>query len=131
MIGKSPNQQQRELFRPLLSDFIDMRHELVLLSNHIDWKYFEKEFASLYSNTGQPALPTRLMVGCLILKQHFRMGQNYLHGDKSPKINALLAAAAWNFKKLMEKIKLKSKNFFFAILQQLFFFEIPKLKLSY
>jgi IS5 family transposase len=74
MIGKSPNQQQRELFRPLLSDFIDMRHELVLLSNHIDWKYFEKEFSSLYSNTGQPAMPTRLMVGCLILKQLYNLG---------------------------------------------------------
>ncbi|MCK9410658.1 MAG: hypothetical protein M0Q53_00060 [Prolixibacteraceae bacterium] len=29
------------------------------------------------------------------------MKQNYLHGDKSPKINASLAASAWNFKKLM------------------------------
>jgi len=74
MIGKSPNQQQRELFRPLLSDFIDMRHELVLLSNHIDWKFFEKEFSTLYSNTGQPAMPTRLMVGCLILKQLYNLG---------------------------------------------------------
>jgi len=35
MIGKSPNQQQRELFRPLLSDFIEMRHELVLLRENI------------------------------------------------------------------------------------------------
>ena len=59
------------------------------------------------------------------------MGQNYLHGDKSPKINALLAAAAWNFKKLMEKIKQKGKSFFFEIHQQLFFFEIQKLKTSY
>ncbi len=32
------------------------------------------------------------------------MGQTYINGDKSPKINALLAAAAWNFMKLMEKI---------------------------
>jgi len=73
MIGKSPNQQQRELFRPLLSDFIDMNHELVLLSNKIDWKYFENEFSLLYSNTGQPAMPTRLMVGCLILKQFYNL----------------------------------------------------------
>lgn len=36
------------------------------------------------------------------LKARFRMGQNYLWGEKSPKINALLAAAAWNFKKWME-----------------------------
>jgi len=74
MIGKSPNQNQRELFRPLLSDFIDMNHELVLLSNKIDWKYFENEFSLLYSNTGQPAMPTRLMVGCLILKQLYNLG---------------------------------------------------------
>jgi len=74
MIGKSPNQHQRELFRPLLSDFIDLNHELVLLSNKIDWKYFENEFSMLYSNTGQPAMPTRLMVGCLILKQLYNLG---------------------------------------------------------
>ena len=74
MIGKSPNQNQRELFRPLLSDFIDMNHELVLWSQKIDWNYFENEFASLYSNVGQPAMSTRLMVGCLILKQLYDLG---------------------------------------------------------
>ena len=39
------------------------------------------------------------------LKKDFRMGQNYLNGSFSPKINAMLAAAGWNFKKLMEKLK--------------------------
>jgi len=78
MIGQSPNRQQRELFRPLLSDFIDVRHELILLSNKIDWSYFEKEFAPLYSNTGQPAMPVRLMVGCLILKQLYNFGDETL-----------------------------------------------------
>jgi hypothetical protein len=29
------------------------------------------------------------------------MGQNYLHGSDSPKINTMLAAAGWNLKKLM------------------------------
>ncbi len=33
MIGKSPNQNQRDLFHLLLIDFIDTNHELVLLSN--------------------------------------------------------------------------------------------------
>jgi IS5 family transposase len=74
MIGKSPYQQQRELFRPLLSDFIDLNHELVLLSQKIDWKYFENEFESLYSNDGQPAVSTQLMEGCLILKQLYNLG---------------------------------------------------------
>ena len=37
MIGKSPSRIEPELFRPQLSSFIDMSHELVLLSNQIDW----------------------------------------------------------------------------------------------
>ena len=74
MIGKSPDRHQRELFRPLLTDFIDMTDDLVLLGQKIDWSYFEKEFAPLYSNTGQPAMPVRLMVGCLILKQLYNLG---------------------------------------------------------
>lgn len=36
MIGKSPRRDEPELFRPLLSDFIDMSHELVLLLERID-----------------------------------------------------------------------------------------------
>ena len=39
------------------------------------------------------------------LKKEFRMGQNYLHGANSPIINAMLAAAGWNLKKLMKKLK--------------------------
>jgi hypothetical protein len=31
------------------------------------------------------------------------MAQNYLHGEKSPKINAMLTAAEWNFKKMTAK----------------------------
>ena len=47
MLGKSPSNQS-ELFRPMMIDYIDNQHELVLLSNKIDWNYFEKEFAPLY-----------------------------------------------------------------------------------
>jgi IS5 family transposase len=39
------------------------------------------------------------------LKSYFRMGQNYLNGEKSPKIKALLAATGWNLKKMMSKLK--------------------------
>jgi IS5 family transposase len=78
MIGKSPDQKQREIFRPLLIDFIDMRHELVLLSKKIDWKYFEKSFSEHYSNTGQPAIPVRFMVGCMILKRLYNLGDETL-----------------------------------------------------
>ena len=56
MIGKSPFRIEPEVFRPHLSSFIDMSHELVLLSNQIDWLYFEKEFAPLYSAKGKHAV---------------------------------------------------------------------------
>lgn len=39
------------------------------------------------------------------LKTDFRMGQNYLHGNKSPQITALLAATGWNLKKMMKNLK--------------------------
>jgi len=50
----------------LLKDFIDLNYELVLISDKIDWEYFEKEFSKYYSHTGQPAMPIRLMVGSLL-----------------------------------------------------------------
>ena len=78
MIGKSPRRDEPELFRPLLSDFIDMSHELVLLSEKIDWSYFEREFSPLYSRTGKPAMPVRLMVGCLLLKHMYNLGDETL-----------------------------------------------------
>mgnify|MGYP001796942806 CR=1 FL=1 len=78
MLGKSPDQNQRDLFSPLLKDFINMKHELVLLAEKIDWKHFENSFSSLYSNTGQPAIPVRLMVGCLLLKRLYNLGDETL-----------------------------------------------------
>ncbi len=36
MIGKLPEKGQRDLFRPMLKDFINMKHELVLLVEKID-----------------------------------------------------------------------------------------------
>ncbi|MBN1338904.1 MAG: IS5 family transposase [Bacteroidales bacterium] len=46
-----------------------MTHELVLLANRVDWSYLENEFSGLYSDTCQPGMPIRLMVGCLMLKR--------------------------------------------------------------
>ena len=78
MLGKSPNQSQRDLFSPLLVDFIDTSHELVLLAGHIDWNYFEKVFEKFYSHTGQPSMPVRFMVGCLLLKCLYDLGDETL-----------------------------------------------------
>ena len=78
MIGKSDNQNQRNFFQPLLKDFIHLGHELVLLSDKIDWNYFEKEFSIYYSHTGKPAMPIRLMVGSLMLKRIYNLGDETL-----------------------------------------------------
>ncbi len=78
MIGRSPDQKQSDMFAPLLEDFIDMGHELVLLSNKIDWTHFEKEFKRHYSNVGQPSMPIRLMVGSLMLKRIYDLGDETL-----------------------------------------------------
>ena len=50
------------------------------------------------------------------LKSDFRMQQNYLSGVKGVQINALLAATAWNLKKMMEKLKEKFLQFIFRLL---------------
>ena len=51
------------------------------------------------------------------LKSDYRMQQNYLWGEKGVQINALMAATAWNLKKMMEKLKENFLQFIF----QLFF----------
>lgn len=78
MIGKSKSQDQKNLFRPLLKEFINTSHELSLLADKIDWKYFDNEFSQLYSNTGKPAMPIRLMVGSLMLKRMYNLGDETL-----------------------------------------------------
>ncbi|MEI2758694.1 MAG: transposase [Bacteroidia bacterium] len=82
MIGKSPIQGLKDLFQPLLREFIDMNHELVLLSQEINWKELEEGFSSLYSNTGTPAKPVRLLCGLLILKQIYNLGDRGYRGAK-------------------------------------------------
>jgi transposase, IS5 family len=63
MKGIAINQSQKDLFRPLLRDFLDPKQELFLLAEAIDWQYFEQYFSPYYSKVGQPAMPIRLMVG--------------------------------------------------------------------
>ena len=78
MLGKSPIQNQKNIFAPLLSDFINPEHALCLLADKIQWSELEEEFSSLYSNTGTPSKPVRLMVGLLILKQLYNLGDETL-----------------------------------------------------
>ncbi|MBK3520043.1 IS5 family transposase [Carboxylicivirga marina] len=74
MKGKLPNQNQRNLFRPILKDIINPKHELAILSGRINWQDFEDSFSPLYSHTGQPGTPIRTMVGLLLLKRIYNLG---------------------------------------------------------
>ncbi len=69
MKGKSPNQNQKNIFRPILEEIVNPKHELVILSHKIEWKTFEDEFSKLYSHIGQPGIPIRMMVGLFIIKR--------------------------------------------------------------
>jgi len=74
MRGQSPIQNQRDIFAPLLTDFLNPGHELFRLAGKIPWKKIEEEFAPLYSQVGQPGEPIRQMVGLLLLKRIYNLG---------------------------------------------------------
>ena len=62
------------MFNSTLKQILNPRHTLVHLAEEIPWDEFEEEFADLYSQTGTPAKPIRLMVSLLILKQLKNLG---------------------------------------------------------
>lgn len=47
MKGKLLSQNQRNLFRPILKEIVNPRHEPVILAHRIDWQKFEKDFSSI------------------------------------------------------------------------------------
>jgi transposase, IS5 family len=66
--GKQKPTNAHELFRSRLDQIINPRHELVRLAGEIDWSWIDEQIAPLYSEHGRPAVPTRFMVGLLMLK---------------------------------------------------------------
>ncbi len=81
MLGKSPDQNQMNLFRGTLIEFINLEHPLVILTDKIPWDKLEKEFSGFYSHTGQPSKPVRFMAGLLILKQMYDLGDETIMYD--------------------------------------------------
>nr|WKN37955.1 IS5 family transposase [Tunicatimonas sp. TK19036] len=74
MLGFSPDQNQTDMFIPLLKDFINMQHELVLLADKIDWHELEESLQDKYSDRGTRAKPLRLTIGLLLLKRLYNLG---------------------------------------------------------
>ena len=74
MIGKTPTEFQMSIFEVALESFIDMNHELVLLSKQIDREVVESEFTECYcSDNGRPSVPIQKMVGMMLLKNIYNL----------------------------------------------------------
>lgn len=74
MLKKLPSQPQLEMFKTVLVNLVHPEHKLCLLAKQIDWTSLEKEFAPLYGKVGRPSIPIRTIVGLLLLKQMYNLG---------------------------------------------------------
>ena len=52
---------------------LNMRHELVLLADRIDWEHLDGKLTPFYASEGRPAIPSRLMVGLHLLKSLYNL----------------------------------------------------------
>lgn len=73
MKSNTPDTTSDDLFRSRLDQIINMRHELVLLSDRIDWTSLDNQMEPLFSHTGRPAIPSRMMIGLHLLKQTYSL----------------------------------------------------------
>jgi len=62
-----------DLFRSRLDQIINLKHELVVLGDKIDWDWLDDELADCFSDEGRPAEPVRFMVGMFLLKETFNL----------------------------------------------------------
>ena len=62
-----------DLFRARLDQIINMRHELVLLADRIDWDFIDEELAPFFAENGRPAEPVRFMIGMFLLKATYHL----------------------------------------------------------
>ena len=69
MKGNSPHSNQPSFLLPSLKEQLDSNHLIYKLNERIKWSVNEEDFKKLYSHTGRPAKPVRLMVSLLLLKQ--------------------------------------------------------------
>ena len=73
MVGKQDNTPQLSIFDTPLEKFINLEHELCVLSQKIDWDSVEEEFSIYYSKIGRPSVPIRKMVGLILLKHIYNL----------------------------------------------------------
>ena len=73
MVGKHDKTPQLNIFDTPLERFINLGHELCILSKQIDWDSIETEFSVYYSEIGRPSVPIRRMIGLLLLKHIYNL----------------------------------------------------------
>ncbi len=73
MVGKQDKTPQLNIFDTPLKRFINLEHELCILSKRIDWDLIEQEFSVYYSDIGRPSVPIRRMTGLLLLKHIYNL----------------------------------------------------------
>lgn len=66
-------QSSDDLFRSRLDQMINMKHELVLLADRIDWSHLDSQLEPFFAKKGRPAIPSRLMVGLHLLKSMYSL----------------------------------------------------------
>ena len=78
MQGKIVHSPQSDLFKIALKDIVSEKIDLVQLTHKITWEDVEVHFGPLYSIHGRPSVPTRTMVGLLLLKSMFSVADEEL-----------------------------------------------------
>ena len=56
-----------------MTGFINMKHELVVLADRIDWAWLDAQLAESFSDQGRPAEPVRFMIGMFLLKHTYAL----------------------------------------------------------
>ncbi len=75
---QQPKARHDDLFRARLDQIINMKHELVVLANRIDWAWIDEQLAEHFSAHGRPAEPVRFMIGMFFLKHTYGLSDEHL-----------------------------------------------------
>ncbi len=75
---QQPKTRHDDLFRARLDQIINMKHELVVLANRIDWAWIDEQLAECFSAHGRPAEPVRFMIGMFFLKHTYGLSDEHL-----------------------------------------------------
>lgn len=82
MKRKIPKNTHLNVFRTQLVNVINMNHELVILSQKIDWrKILEKEFLVYYPELGRLAVPIRSWLAAYYCSKYMTLTMRYSWHD--------------------------------------------------